>query len=34
MFVVKQKQHPESLAFLFPRIFKLFAREVFKFLKK
>ena len=28
-----QKQHPERFAFLFPRIFKLFAREVCKFVK-
>ena len=34
MFVFIQKQHPESFAFLFPRILKLFAREVSKFLKK
>ena len=35
MFVVFiQKQHPESFAFLFLRILKLFAHEVCKFLKK
>ena len=34
MFVFMQKQHPESFAFLFPRILKLFTREVCKFLKK
>ena len=28
-----QKQYPESYAFLFPRILKLFARAVSKFLK-
>ena len=33
MFVFIQKQYPESFAFLFPRIFKLFAREVCKFVK-
>ena len=32
MFVFMQKQHPESFAFLFPRILKLFAREVCQFL--
>ena len=34
MFVFILKQHPESFAFLFPRILKLFAREVWTFLKK
>ena len=34
MFVFIQKQHPESFAFLFPRILKLFARELCKALKK
>ena len=34
MFVFMQKQDPESFAFLFPRILKLFACEVCKFLKK
>ena len=34
MFVLIQKQHPENFAFLFPRIIKLFSREVCKFLKK
>ena len=33
MFVFIQKQYPESFAFLFPRILKLFDREACKFLK-
>ena len=34
MFVFIQKQHLESFALLFPKILKLFTREVSKFLKK
>ena len=34
MFVFIQKQYRETFAFLFPKILKLFAREVCKFLKK
>ena len=33
MFVFIQKQYTESFAFLFPRILKLFASQVCKFLK-
>ena len=34
MFAFMQKQLPENFPLLFPRTFKLFAREVCKFLKK
>ena len=34
MFVFIEKQYPEKLAFLFPRILKFFAGEGCKFLKK
>ena len=34
MFVFMHKQYPGNFAFLIQRIFELFAREVYKFLKK
>ena len=34
IFVSIQKQYPEGFAFLFPRTFNLFSRDICKFLKK